>query len=567
MIIKFFKNKKGENGGLPSVDYLLNAQRVKNGTAKILKGDENTTREIIKSLNFKHKVCAGCLSFEEQNIDENTKKEIMESFEEMLLTPAMQGRLNILWVEHTDKNRLELNFVIPRIDLETQKSFSPYFHKSDFKRVDLWGDFVNLSYGFSNPKDPTKEQNIKNINHHAKTFKDHKELDRHFREIIATGVKNRDELIYYIETDLKGLVEITRKGENYLSLKLPNDKKAVRYKGEIYTNGSYADIFREKREREQREIREFGKSKNGENIEKYRTELDKLIEFKTGYYRNKYKSNIEENVREHGRTSNDKHNEVNSNLANTNNNHQHSNLLHSNTTENVTKQMDFRQRNANHTDKGHQEHRRHENGELSSNTQQGRISDELHREYINAITERKRRANARARNTYEREQRTNTRKRDINSKTRNYDERKQRAFNNYGKSRKTNQEFTRTSFANSTRLRKRARKLQSKRIARSFNKIQPRLKRVERQRGLIRAIQDIATIIRSIRDRAIERRINNANTQELHARLRKVFSRTAKRIFKDSGFKIERELKNEERQLLLTKKREKERNRQFSRTR
>ncbi|MBT0803911.1 hypothetical protein KJQ88_08745, partial [Campylobacter upsaliensis] len=158
--------------------------------------------------------------------------------------------------------------------------------------------------------------------------------------------------------------------------------------------------------------------------------------------------------------------------------------------------MDFGQRNANHTDKGYQEHTRHENGELSSNTQQGRISDEHHREYINAITERKRRANARARNTYEREQRTNARKRGINSKTRNYDERKRRTFNNYGKSRKTNQEFARTSFANSTRLRKRARKLQSKRIARSFNKIQPRLKRVERQRGLIRAIQDIATIIR-----------------------------------------------------------------------
>ncbi|MBT0822663.1 relaxase/mobilization nuclease domain-containing protein, partial [Campylobacter lari] len=445
MITKFFKNKKGENGGLPSVDYLLNAQRVKNGTAKILKGDENTTREIIKSLNFKHKVCAGCLSFEEQNIDENTKKEIMESFEETLLTPAMQGRYNILWVEHTDKGRLELNFVIPKIDLETQKSFNPYFHKVDFKRVDLWGDFVNLSYGFSNPKNPTKEQNIKNINHHAKTFKDHKELDKHFKEFVSKGIfKNRDELIYYIETDLKDIVEITRKGENYLGLKLPNDKKAVRYKGEIYTNGDYARTFREKSERERANFREFDKSKNGENIEKYRTELDKLIEYKAEYIRNKYKSNTEENAREHGRTSNNKHNEVNSNLANTDNNHQHSNLLHSNTTENATKRMDFGQRNANHTDKGYQEHTRHENGELSSNTQQGRISDEHHREYINAITERKRRANARARNTYEREQRTNARKRGINSKTRNYDERKRRTFNNYGKSRKTNQEFART---------------------------------------------------------------------------------------------------------------------------
>ncbi|HEC1751911.1 TPA: relaxase/mobilization nuclease domain-containing protein [Campylobacter lari] len=558
MIIKFFKNKKGENGGLPSVDYLLNAQRVKNGTAKILKGDENTTREIIKSLNFKHKVCAGCLSFEEQNIDENTKKEIMESFEEMLLTPAMQGRLNILWVEHTDKNRLELNFVIPRIDLETQKSFSPYFHKSDFKRVDLWGDFVNLSYGFSNPKDPTKEQNIKNINHHAKTFKDHKELDKHFKELILENlIESRADLINYIETELKDIVEITRKGENYLSLKLPNDKKAVRYKGEIYTNGNYADTLRKENAEKQRNYRELNQRRNTESITEIRAKLNKLIEFKTGYYRNKYKSNIEENAREHRRTSNDKHNEVNSNLANTNNNHQHSNLLHSNTTENVTKRMDFRQRNANHTDKGHQEHRRHESREHSSNTQQG-ISDEHHREYINAITERKRRANARARNTYEREQRASTRKRntyerksDIVARVKNYNERKRNAFNKNNELRKRSDEFAnsngrkiRIRIENSKRLRKRANKLNIKRFIASFNKLQPRFKEAERQqqirervKGIIATIQDIARSIK-LNPKTIEK-IFIKNQKEEEKRLKafqKKQEEQKKQAKRDFGF-------------------------------
>ncbi|MBX1158420.1 molybdopterin-guanine dinucleotide biosynthesis protein MobA, partial [Campylobacter jejuni] len=71
MICKFFENKKGTAGGTPSLDYLLNKQRVNNGTARILKGDENLTRELIKSLDFKQKACVGCLSFEEKNIDEN----------------------------------------------------------------------------------------------------------------------------------------------------------------------------------------------------------------------------------------------------------------------------------------------------------------------------------------------------------------------------------------------------------------------------------------------------------------------------------------------------------------
>ncbi|WP_409033773.1 relaxase/mobilization nuclease domain-containing protein [Campylobacter jejuni] len=132
MICKFFKTQKG--GGVSSVDYMLN-ERVNQGTARILKGDEFLTRELIKSMSQKHKTCVGVLSFEEKNIDENTKKEIMQSFENALLTPAMQGRYNILWIEHTDKGRLELNFIIPKMDLESKKSFNPYYHPLIIKEL------------------------------------------------------------------------------------------------------------------------------------------------------------------------------------------------------------------------------------------------------------------------------------------------------------------------------------------------------------------------------------------------------------------------------------------------
>ncbi|WP_332245237.1 relaxase/mobilization nuclease domain-containing protein [Helicobacter pylori] len=124
MLVKFWSINQGGGDGDGSVNYLLN-ERVKQGTAKVLKGDANLTKSLLLSLTQKHKACVGCLSFEEPDIDEDLKHELIESFETALLTEKMQGRYNILWVEHTDKGRLELNFVIPRIDLITQKSLYP----------------------------------------------------------------------------------------------------------------------------------------------------------------------------------------------------------------------------------------------------------------------------------------------------------------------------------------------------------------------------------------------------------------------------------------------------------
>ena len=119
MVVKFFSNKKG--GSVKALDYLFN-EREKNGTARVLVGDEQLTRNIINSISFKHKVCVGCLSFEEENL----KYKIMEDFEKHLLPSLESDQYNILWVEHTDKGRLELNFVIPKIELTRKIALNPF---------------------------------------------------------------------------------------------------------------------------------------------------------------------------------------------------------------------------------------------------------------------------------------------------------------------------------------------------------------------------------------------------------------------------------------------------------
>ncbi|MGN8403241.1 relaxase/mobilization nuclease domain-containing protein [Helicobacter pylori] len=257
MLVKFWGTNQGGGDGDGSVNYLLN-ERVEQGTARVLKGDANLTKSLLLSLTQKHKACVGCLSFEESNINESLKYELMESFENTLLTESMQNRYNILWVEHTDKGRLELNFVIPKIDLERQKAFNPYYHKVDLKRIDTWQNVVNLKYTFTNPKD-LKKQQISNY-HNTKTpqgkaiFKNYKELDNYLYNAVTQGLLNsRAEIIELLQASN---YEITRQGKDYISVKLPNQQKAKRLKGIIYD-----ERFTEQRLIEQ-ELREYSQNKD-----------------------------------------------------------------------------------------------------------------------------------------------------------------------------------------------------------------------------------------------------------------------------------------------------------------
>lgn len=280
MLVKFFSDKKG--GGICSINYLLN-NRVEKGTARILQGDEDITRDLINSMSQKHKTCVGCLSFEEKNIDEDTKKEIMRDFENMLLTPAMQGRYNILWVEHTDKKRLELNFVIPKIDLQSKTALNPYFHMADSKRKDLWTDYVNLKHNFTDPKNPAKQNTLQGSKKEYELIKDYQELDKLLHEQVKQGnINSRDEIIQLLK---ENNIEVTRQGKDYLSIKLPDSKKAKRFKGSIYdeqftSTKELKSINTRQSERE----RAYNERDNETELRRLEKELAKFIQSKYEFY-------------------------------------------------------------------------------------------------------------------------------------------------------------------------------------------------------------------------------------------------------------------------------------------
>ncbi|MFA4725370.1 relaxase/mobilization nuclease domain-containing protein [Helicobacter pylori] len=292
MLVKFWGTNQGGGDGDGSVNYLLN-ERVERGTAKVLKGDTNLTKSLLLSLTQKHKACVGCLSFEESNIDESLKYELMESFENALLTQEMQGRYNILWVEHTDKGRLELNFVIPRIDLITQKAFTPYYHSADITRIDIWKDYINLKHVFTNPKDLEKQHNMQC--HNTKTpqgkelLETYEKLDKLIQENLGKLFNSREDIINFLKDNQ---CEVTRQGKDYISVKLPNEPKTKRLKGFYYHEKfrSITDIreqIREARQRESQRERSNSYTTNNNHAELLRELENKLherIEHKQRYY-------------------------------------------------------------------------------------------------------------------------------------------------------------------------------------------------------------------------------------------------------------------------------------------
>ena len=289
MVVKFFSNKKG--GSVKALDYLLN-HREKDGTARVLLGDEQLTRNIINSISFKHKVCVGCLSFEEKNIDEDLKYKLMGDFEKYLLPSLESDQYNILWVEHVDKGRLELNFVIPKIELTRKIALNPFYHKQDLSRVDVWQNLTNLTYGFSDPKDPAKERTLQGASKKISLQKDYEQLDITLHELVKSGqIKNRDQMIELLN---ENQIYVNRIGSDYISLKLPDSKKARRYKGGIYSE-EFTSIrrFEEICEDTKSRVDEYNRRDTQREIGFYSDKLNEYTKSKVKYIQSKYKRRVE----------------------------------------------------------------------------------------------------------------------------------------------------------------------------------------------------------------------------------------------------------------------------------
>lgn len=192
--------------------------------------------------NKKHPYVCGVLSFEESNIDSHLKLQFMKEFEDILFCGIDQDiRPPVMWIQHTDKGRLELNYVTFN-ELANKKAYTVYVDKRDRNLVNSWCEMQNLKLNFTSPfSDPRNKQLIQEppINQSPEEINTITDLNNKILEMILTGeINNRNELVEHLQNKLN--LEITRQGKNYITVVMSG--KSKRLKGEIYEEGrNYQD--------------------------------------------------------------------------------------------------------------------------------------------------------------------------------------------------------------------------------------------------------------------------------------------------------------------------------------
>ena len=307
MIVDFFRYGSGLSKGC--LDYLLGEDRERKN-AIVLNGDVELTAQLIDSSPFAKKYTSGCLSFYEHDLSNQDKQQIMQNFEQCLFPGLDQDQYQILWVQHQDKvnqdtgkTRLELNFVIPNVELSTGKRLQPFYAPVDLDRVDLFKQITNTEHSLYDPDDPAHRQLFLNKKNLPKDIKDFKaQLHQRVYRAVANGeVADRQELVQWLESNE---IKVTRQVKNSISIENPYEgaKRPIRLEGEIYEQGFRATG--EYRQEVQQRIEEY----RGTTSERYRANVadyQRQLEHKSQYHCDRYPTVGRENSPEHSKQCSD----------------------------------------------------------------------------------------------------------------------------------------------------------------------------------------------------------------------------------------------------------------------
>ncbi|WP_321902439.1 relaxase/mobilization nuclease domain-containing protein [Paraburkholderia tropica] len=253
MIVNIF-NRHAKASAKGPVQYLLSEHdhtgKKRTVAPVVLEGDPATTDKLIDSLAFEHTYVAGCISFRyDERPTAEQKHECMREFERCFMAGLARSGYNILWVEHQDKGRVELNFVVPRVELSTMKSMN--IHPPGKKNIDFFHTFevvMNDRFGYDQiERNPEKlKKNGYELKILAQTLRGGKPIGKAQKEKVhehlvqkvkAGDIRNRVELIDYMKS--RGS-EFSRTGDDYISLRSSTGKN-VRFKGYIYENNGGAN--------------------------------------------------------------------------------------------------------------------------------------------------------------------------------------------------------------------------------------------------------------------------------------------------------------------------------------
>ena len=265
MLLKFFKRGGTDDdrrtlGGSAVKNYLLGTNDQPRKKARVLLGDADEVTEIINGLPFAKVYTSGCLSFhEDDKLTEAQKFDIMADFEAMMFVGLQPHQYTSYWVEHTDKGRVELNFVFPNVELVSGNHLQVYYHNRDLNLVNSWKNLTNDKYGFINPSDLENRRDVtpsigpnllkdweqwnkQKIIDKLKHYQSIEDFKQQLTDVVLTqaGLRQQTDEPLTCQDDVAKLLEdfgfeISRRGKDSISIKNPDPtKKNIKLKGVIY---------------------------------------------------------------------------------------------------------------------------------------------------------------------------------------------------------------------------------------------------------------------------------------------------------------------------------------------
>lgn len=281
MIVKFHRRGVGRGSGAP--EYLLGRDGMRED-ATLLRGDPQEIQDLCDSSPYAKKYTSGVLSFEESNIPESDKQELMDSFESTLMAGLDKDQYSVLWVEHRDKGRLELNFVIPNVELTTGKRLQPYFDRADRPLVDAWKECANVKYSLSDPNDPEKTRFLVT----PRNLPQNKlEAAEALNQFVSTGVeagfiKDRRDIVNALQD--QGFT-VARQTPSSISIADPDGGRNIRLKGALYEQNFSVG---ESPEREYRNAKDHYQQQRIAEYERNSRNLEERLARKAEYHQERY---------------------------------------------------------------------------------------------------------------------------------------------------------------------------------------------------------------------------------------------------------------------------------------
>ena len=122
MLIKFFA--QGQGAGRGAVEYCTRhddpiSREPRQPAPEVMRGDPVLTIALIDgpASRFKHHYTSGVISFAKEDAPTKAEQEeLIDSFEATAFSGLSPEQYNILWVKHTHCDRVELHFVVPRVN-------------------------------------------------------------------------------------------------------------------------------------------------------------------------------------------------------------------------------------------------------------------------------------------------------------------------------------------------------------------------------------------------------------------------------------------------------------------